>query len=88
MADEPTDLVLIHLQGLRREMAALLERQLRDRELVSKVFNELMAFRTEVREELRDIKSDVIHLENQMVSRHNEILGVIRRLDEIGTPSE
>lgn len=32
MADEPENLVLLQLQGIRREMAALLDRQVRDRE--------------------------------------------------------
>ena len=39
MADEPENLVLLQLQGIRREMAALLDRQVRDRELISKVYN-------------------------------------------------
>lgn len=88
MADEPENLVLLQLQGIRRETAALLERQVRDRELISKVYNELLGFRSEVREEIREIKSDLILLENQMQNRHNEVLALIRRLDALGTPSD
>lgn len=88
MADEPENLVLLQLQGIRRETAALLERQVRDRELISKVYNELLGFRSEVREEIREIKSDLILLENHMQNRHNEVLALIRRLDALGTPSD
>ena len=84
MADEPENLVLLQLQGIRREMAALLDRQVRDRELISKVYNEVLSLRSEVRE----VKSDLITLENQMQNRHNEVLSVIRRLDALGAPSE
>ena len=65
MAEEPENLVLLQLQGIRREMTALLERQLRDRELISKVYNELLAFRSEAREEIRGLKSDLVLLETK-----------------------
>jgi predicted nucleic acid-binding Zn-ribbon protein len=84
MADEPENLVLLQLQGIRREMAALLDRQVRDRELISKVYNEVMSLRSEVRE----LKSDLLTVENQMQNRHNEVLGVIRRLDTLGAPPD
>jgi uncharacterized coiled-coil DUF342 family protein len=84
MPDEPENLVLLQLQGIRREMAALLERQVRDRELITKVYNEVLTVRAEVRE----IKSDLITVENQMQNRHNEVLSVVRRLDALGAPSE
>jgi uncharacterized coiled-coil DUF342 family protein len=82
MADEPANLVLIQLQGMRRELAALPECQVRDRNLTSKIYNELMA----VREEVREIKSDLVLLENQMQNRHNEVLSLVRRLDALGAP--
>jgi hypothetical protein len=63
MADEPANLVLVQLQGLRREMGAMLERQVRDRELITKVFNEVLAFRSEVRAELQEIKGDLLTVE-------------------------
>jgi hypothetical protein len=88
MADEPENLVLLQLQGIRREIAAMLERQVRDRELVTKVYNELLGFRSEVREDIREIKSDLVLLENQMQNRHNEVLALIRRLDAIGAPPD
>ena len=65
-------------------MAALLDRQVRDRELISKVYNEVMSLRSEVRE----LKSDLLTVENQMQNRHNEVLGVIRRLDTLGAPPD
>ena len=88
MADEPENLVLLQLQGIRREIAAMLERQVRDRELVTKVYNEVLGFRSEVREDIREIKSDLVLLENQMQNRHNEVLALIRRLDAIGAPPD
>jgi uncharacterized coiled-coil DUF342 family protein len=84
MADEPENLVLLQLQGMRREMAALLDRQVRDRELISKIYNEVLSLRSEIRE----LKSDFVTLENQMQNRHNEVLGVIRRLDALGAPPD
>ncbi|MGH7064651.1 MAG: hypothetical protein ACREET_11275 [Stellaceae bacterium] len=84
MADQPENLVLLQLQGMRREMAALLDRQLRDRELIAKVYNEVLSLRSEIRE----LKSDFVTLENQMQNRHNEVLGVIRRLDALGVPPD
>jgi hypothetical protein len=80
MADEPENLVLLQLHGIRREMAALLDRQVRDREPISKVYNEVMSLRSEVRE----LKSDLLTVENQMQNRHKEVLSVIRRLDALG----
>ncbi len=88
MADEPENLVLIHLQGLRHEMAVLLERQVRDRELVSKLYTEFMSFRSETRQEFRELRADVIMLENQMQNRHNEVLSITRRLDALGAPRD
>jgi hypothetical protein len=73
--DEPANLVLLQLQGIRREMGALLERQVRDRELITKVYSEVLALRTKVQE----IKGDLVNVENQMQNRHNETLSVMRR---------
>jgi uncharacterized coiled-coil DUF342 family protein len=84
MADEPENLVLLQLQGMHREMAALLDRQVRDRELISKIYNEVLSLRSEIRE----LKSDFVTLEKQMQNRHNEVLGVIRRLDALGAPPD
>ncbi len=84
MADDPENLMLLQLRGIRREMAALLDRQVPDRELISKVYNEVMAVRSDVRE----LRSDLLTLENQMQNRHNEVRGVIRRLDALGAPPD
>jgi predicted nuclease with TOPRIM domain len=88
MADEPENLVLLQLQGLRCEMATLLEHRACARKLVLRIYNELMAFRSEVREEMHELKGDMISLENQMQNRHNEVLSVMRRLDALGAPPD
>lgn len=95
MTDEPANLGLLQLQGLRREMGAMLERQVRDRELISKIYTELMAFRSETRNDINKLKSDIeevkddlLSLKNHMQNRHNEILSVIRRFDALGAPPD
>src|SRR5438093_237774 len=116
MADQPENLVLIQLQGLRREMAAMLERQVRDRELTSTLYSELIkiydelakvrgevakvreevatvreevaSFRVETKQEFRDLRADLIMLENQMQNRHNEVRIMNRRLDALGAPPD
>ena len=91
MADEPENPILIQLRGIRREMATLLERQVRDRELTTKLYNEILAVRSEVQEvqrDVRDLRGDFLRLENDMLNRHNEVLEVMRRLDEVGLPTE
>jgi predicted nuclease with TOPRIM domain len=69
-------------------MATLLEHRACDRKLASRIYNELMAFRSEVREEMRELRGDMISLENQMQNRHNEVLSVMRRLDALGAPPD
>ena len=91
MADEPESLVLVQLRGIRREMATLLERQVRDRELTAKLYDEILAVRSEVQEvrrDVRELRSDFLRLENEMLNRHNEVLEVVRRLDEVERPTE
>ena len=50
MTDELENLVLRQLQSIRREMAALLDQRAHDRDLISKVYNELRSLRSEMRE--------------------------------------
>ena len=91
MADEPESLVLVQLRGIRREMATLLERQVRDRELTTKLYNEILAVRSEmqeVRRDVRGLRSEFLRLENERPNRHSEVLEVVRRLDEVGPPTE
>ena len=74
----------------------MLENQRRDRELIVRLdrhmeerFARLESRFTHVddsfkdaRRELHDIRSDLILIENGLLTRHNEILDVVRRLDE------
>jgi hypothetical protein len=53
MVAESQDPVQVELRGLRREMAILLERRKQDRELISAIYEELRAFRAELRLMLR-----------------------------------
>ena len=91
MADEPESLALVQLRGIRRERATLLERQVRDRELTTKLYNEILAVRSEMQEVQRDVRglrSEFLRLENEMPNRHDAVLEVVRRLDEVERPTE
>ena len=55
--------MLLRLQGIRRGIAALLERRVDDRELITKVYNELLTFRSDAREEMRELKSVIRRLD-------------------------
>jgi hypothetical protein len=86
---DPTNLVLRQLQGLRREMAAVLENQRRDRELITRLTLNMdqLSLRVDngfakVRKEIGAIRSDLLMLENGPLNRHNEILYLVRRMDE------
>lgn len=99
---EPENLVLRHLQGLRREMAALLEERARDRDLIIRLsahmddgfdavrqsFDGVRKNFDELRRDLREVKSDITLLENRLISRHSEVLTILRRLDAIGVPPD
>lgn len=80
----PEDLVLRQLQGLRREFAAVLENQRRDRELILRLTSRMEEGLESLRRDLRDVRSDIVLLENGMLTRQNEILTVVRRLEESG----
>jgi|SoiMethySBSTD1v2_1073268.scaffolds.fasta_scaffold296115_3 hypothetical protein len=86
---DPTNLVLRQLQGLRREMAAVLENQRRDRELITRLTLSMdqISLRmdqgfAEIRKEISAIRSDLVMLENGLLNRQNEILDLVRRIDE------
>ncbi len=95
MADEPNNLVLVQLRGMRREMAAILDNQRRDRELITRLalrvdqgFARVDEALADLRRDIGEIRSDMVQLENGLLNRHTEILDVVRRLDEIGLPAE
>lgn len=98
---EPENIVLVQLIGLRREMAALIEDRIRDRELIVRLAqrmeegfanlrSELQGLRREqqeLRHDQQEVKSDIVLLENRLLSRHGEILS-IPRLDALGLPRD
>ncbi len=95
MADEPDNLVLVQLRGMRREMAAILENQRRDRELITRLalrvdqgFARVDEAFVDLRRDIGEIRSDMVRLENGLLDRHTEILDVVRRLDEIEHPTK
>ncbi len=91
MADEPNNLVLVQLRGMRREMAAILENQRRDRELITRLalrvdqgFARVDEALVDLRRDIGEIRSDIVQLENGLLNRHTEILDVMRRPDQAG----
>lgn len=85
-ADETESLTLRHLRSLRRDMAAVLENQARDRQLITRLAARMDQSVGEIRRDIADLRGDVVLLENGLLSRHNEILAVMRRLDDIDRP--
>jgi hypothetical protein len=94
MADEKLeDAALVQLRGLRREVAALLENQatfskqvVRLYEHVDKLSDDLRGLTDEVRRDFQSVKSDIIMLESQDISRHGETINAIRRIEAIERP--
>ena len=91
MTDQPENLVLVQLRGMRREMAAILENQRRDRELITRLalrvdqgFARVDEALVDLRRDIGEIRSDMVQLENGLLNRHTEILDVMRRLDQAG----
>ena len=91
MPDEKLeDGALVHLRGLRREVAALLENQATFSkqmvpvyEHVDRLSDDLRGLRDEVRRDFQSVKSDIVMLENQNISRHCETINAIRRIEAI-----
>jgi hypothetical protein len=90
-ADEKLeDIPLVHLRGLPREVAALLENQatfskqmVRLYEHVDRLSDGLRGLRDEVRRDFQSVKSDIVMLENQNIYRHGETINAIRRIEAI-----
>ena len=74
-------LVLRQLQGIRRELEAVLERQDRTQHLVVRLDQHMEARFAELRAALAEVRSDAVLQENRLLDRHNEILDILRRLD-------
>ena len=92
MADEPEKLALAHLQAIRRDQAAMLEQiQTLARQMariaethvdVQRSVVEVQRTMGEMKLTLTEMRSDILLLENLNITRHNEILGILHRLDE------
>lgn len=83
---DPQDIVLLELQGLRRELAAVLEQQetfMRHMIRLADGQVDLSRQMMELTAALSEIRSDVLLLKSQNLTRHNEVLDILRRLDEI-----
>ena len=85
MADEPEKLALAHLQAIRRDQAAMLEQiQTLARQMarIAEVNVDFQRTMGEMKLTLTEMRSDILLLENLNITRHNEILGILHRLDE------
>ena len=87
MADDPGNLVVVQLRG----MAAILENQRRDRELITRLalrvdqgFARVDEALVDLRRDIGEIRSDMTQFENGLLNRHTELLDVMRRLDQAG----
>ena len=87
MADEKReDVALVHLRGLRREVAALLENQTIFSKQIVRLYEHVDRLTDEVRRDFQSVKSDIVMLENQNISRHDETINAIRRIEAIERP--
>src|SRR4051812_29296529 len=80
------NLVLRQVQGSRRDVAAVLDNQVRQQDLIARLSRHVDEGFTQVALDIVEMKSDIVLLENKLLSRHNELLRVMRRLDEAGAP--
>jgi hypothetical protein len=79
MANEPEDPVLVELRSLRRELAALLEHQTTFARQQTKIVETL----EEIRRQIGDARSEIVLLESHNITRHTEILAILRRLEDV-----
>lgn len=87
MADEKLeDVTLVHLRGLRREVAALLENQTIFSKQIVRLYEHVDRLTDEVRRDFQSVKADIVMLENQNISRHGETINAIRRIEAIERP--
>ncbi len=84
MADERLeDITLVHLRGLRREVAAVLENQATFAKQIVRLYEHVDRLTDEVRRDFQSVKSDILLLENQNISRHGGTINAIRRIEAI-----
>ena len=76
------NLVLRQVQSMRREMHEMLERQARAIDLVARLGERMERGFDDVRRELREVNSDLVLMENRVLTAQSDILKVVLRLDE------
>lgn len=82
------NLVLRQVQSMRREMHEMLERQARAIDLVARLSERMERGFDDVRRELREVKSDLVLMENRVLTAQSDILKVVLRLDEGQEPRD
>jgi hypothetical protein len=80
MAEEK---LVVQLRGLRRDIAALLENQATFSKQIVRLYEHVDRLTDEVRRDFQSVKSDVIALENQNISRHGETINALRRIENV-----
>lgn len=82
------NLVLRQVQSMRREMHGILERQARAIDLVAPLGERMERGFDDVRRELREVKSDLVLMENRVLTAQSDILKVVLRLDDPEEPRD
>jgi hypothetical protein len=84
------NLVLRQLQGLRKENQVFLEREVEDRQRLIRLaermeagFDNIRSDIRQLRQEVKEPRGDLMLTENKLINGQNDILAVLRRLDEI-----
>ena len=84
------DLTLRHLRALRVQHEKDREVLVRLGELVSRLADRVGDTMSAVKDmdarmtnSFNEVRSDIVLLENQNISRHGEVLGILHRLDEL-----
>jgi hypothetical protein len=72
MTEPENNIVLIHLQGLRREVATVLDNQQRDREIIARL-----------QRDMNELRNDVYTLEREGLNRHTEMLRALERIESL-----
>lgn len=80
-----TNLVLRQVQNMRREM---LERQARVIDLVSRLGERMERGFDDVRRDLREAKSDLVLMENKVLTARSDLLKLVSRLDETAAEAD
>ena len=75
-------LVLRQVHSLRREMHEMMERQARAIDLVNRLGERMERGFDDVRRELREVKSDLVLMENRVLTAQSDVLRVVRRIDD------